>query len=275
MGFFKKFLSTVGIGSAKVDTILYGDEFHPGDTVEGVVKISGGNVEQQIQGLYFGVHCNYEETRPVEIDEDEVQEAFDAEEEVEEERTITRNATLERFKISDNFVIGPEEEKEIPVSFMLPEHTPITLGKTKVCVTTGLDIQKALDAGDKDYIKVVPNGLVTRVFDNLLKMGFEMTEATCEAVSSKIRKDPPFVQEFEFSPSDGPFRGKLDELELVVYSDGDCIELVMDIDRKARDLGSLIDEMHGMDETRVKITLCSEDVDAIYDRLYEIIENWS
>ena len=172
-------------------------------------------------------------------------------------------------------MIGPEEEKEIPVSFMLPEHTPITLGKTNVWVTTGLDIQKALDAGDKDYIDVVPNGLVTPVFDNLFKMGFEMTEATCEAVSSNIRKDPPFVQEFEFKPSDGPFRGKLDELELVVYSDGDCIELVMDIDRKARDLGSLIDEMHGMDETRVKITLCPEDVDAIYDRLYEIIANWS
>ena len=35
MGFFKKMLSSVGIGSAKVDTVLDKEECVPGEMIEG------------------------------------------------------------------------------------------------------------------------------------------------------------------------------------------------------------------------------------------------
>lgn len=263
MSLIKRMLSSVGIGAAKVDTILETDTFAPGDSVEAVVKIIGGRTEQQIDGLYFSINSTYK--AEVEVDDGEGEEG---------EMDVTKIAVLDKFKLSDAFVIGPGEEKEIPLSFQLPLDTPLTLGKTKVWIKTGLDIKKAIDPGDKDYIKVVPGNLAGPLFDALNGLGFQLVNADCEAVSSGFwKRSRPFVQEFEFKPFGGPFQGKLDELEIVFFPGEDAMEVLMEIDRKARGIKGFFAEMMDMDETKMRFTFGPEDVPDLADKLHEMIDS--
>ena len=48
---FKKILASVGIGAAKVDTVLETEHLQPGQKFNAVIVIKGGDVEQDITGL--------------------------------------------------------------------------------------------------------------------------------------------------------------------------------------------------------------------------------
>ena len=137
---FKKLLSSVGVGAAKVDTKLYKTNFTVGEKLEGVVMIQGGQVEQEIDSIYLSLLSEYED----EIDD----------------KKIKRTAVIEKFELLQAFTIGVNEQREVPFSFHIPYSTPATLGKTNVWIQTGLDIKMAVDPQDRDYIKVKPHPLV-------------------------------------------------------------------------------------------------------------------
>lgn len=48
---FKKLFASVGIGSAKVDTILLTEQLVPGYSFDVRVVMTGGSVDQAIEGL--------------------------------------------------------------------------------------------------------------------------------------------------------------------------------------------------------------------------------
>ncbi len=48
MSLFKKMMAKVGIGAAKVETELLTSDFVPGETMEALIKLSGGSTEQTI-----------------------------------------------------------------------------------------------------------------------------------------------------------------------------------------------------------------------------------
>ncbi len=271
MAFFKRILSSIGIGSAKVDTVLEDDEFDPGDEVDAIIKITGGSTEQEIDGLYLTINSSYESVIRVPSDEDE-----DEDEGEMEEREVNRTAQLAKIQVAEAFTIGPGEEREIPISFDLPWYTPLTLGKTKVWVATGLDIKRAIDPGDRDYIHVVPGPLVSALFDALDELGFELMEADCEEVERRSADELPFLQEFEYKAFSGPFRGRLSELEIVCFVDEDEVEVYIDLDRKRKGAGSLIELLLtgevGERTRRAKLTYGPDDLDGLKDRLYEIID---
>ena len=60
MSFVNKLLASVGIGSATVDTKIFRSELVPGEKVEGIVQIRGGNVEQEIDSIYLSLYTTYE-----------------------------------------------------------------------------------------------------------------------------------------------------------------------------------------------------------------------
>jgi sporulation-control protein len=270
MAFFKRILSSIGIGSAKVDTVLEDDEFDPGDEVDAVIKITGGSIEQEIDGLYLTINSTYESVIRVPSDDDEDEGEM-------EEREVNRTAQLVKIQVAEAFTIGPGEEREIPISFDLPYYTPLTLGKTKVWVATGLDIKRAIDPGDRDYIHVVPGPLVQALFDALDDLGFELMEADCEEVERRSSDELPFLQEFEYKAFSGPFRGRLSELELVCFVEEDEVEAYIDLDLRQKGAGSLIELLLkgevGERTRRSKLTYGPEDLDGLKDRLYEIIDH--
>jgi sporulation-control protein len=256
MSFFDKVFASVGIGAASVDTKLEKDTYMPGEIVQGVVEIKGGKVEQQIDEIYLSLNTTY------------LKESDD--------RKYNVTATIDRFRLTTPFTIRSNERKEIPFTFQLPYDTPLSIGRSKVWVTTGLDIKGGVDPSDKDYLKVIPNQLMTAVFNAVDNLGFRIREADCEEAPRRLRGRLPFVQEFEFVPTSGLFRGKLDELEVVFLSSGNgTLDLMFQVDRRAKGLSGLFSEAMGMDETNVRLTVSNADIPNLQQKIQSVIQRYS
>lgn len=63
MALFNKALARIGIGAARVDAKLVNDEFRAGETIEGIVEVYGGNVEQKIDSIYLRLFTTYVKER--------------------------------------------------------------------------------------------------------------------------------------------------------------------------------------------------------------------
>lgn len=256
MSFFNKVFASVGIGAAEVDTKLEKDTYMPGETVQGVVVIKGGKIDQQIDEIYLALNTTY------------LREADD--------RKYSVAATIDRFRLTTPFTIQAKEKKDIPFSFQLPYDTPLSIGRSKVWVTTGLDIKGAVDPSDKDYLKVMPNSLMSAVFNTVEQLGFRIREAECEEAPRRLRGRLPFVQEFEFVPTSGQFRGRLDELEVVFFPGGNgTLDIMFQVDRRARGLSGLFSEALGTDETNVRLTVTNEDIPLLQQKIQNVIQRYS
>lgn len=256
MSFFNKMFASVGIGSAKVDTQLERDVVAPGDEVRGVVVIQGGNLEQSIDSIYLTLNTTYIKER--------------------DDKKYTQTGQVDKFKLTEPFTIRPNERREIPISFRLPSDVPLTIGRTKVWVATGLDIKNAVDPTDKDFVRVVPNRLMESVLNAVQGLGFRLREADCEEAPHRLRRRLPFVQEFEFVPVSGMFRGRLDELELVFFpTSSDEMEIMMQVDRRARGLGGLFAEALEMDETNVRLRVSTYDIPNMQQKIQSVIQQYS
>lgn len=235
MSFFKNVMASIGIGSAKVDTIIDTStgQFRVGDEVSGKVVITGGNTAQQINEIYLYLMTSY------------IKEVNDSK--------VRENGTIGKLALNESFTIQANTTKEIPFSLVIPYITPISLGRTQIWIKTGLDIESALDASDNDYIKILPHPIVAQILDSLALLGFRIHEIDCKH-EPRSKMGFNFVQEFELKPG-RDFRG-LDELEVVFCPYEDYVEVFMEIDRKARGLFSMLD----MDETRIKFQINKDDV---------------
>ncbi|WP_026585228.1 sporulation protein [Bacillus sp. J33] len=256
MSLFNKVLASVGIGSAKVDTKLEKDTVSPGEPLRGVVEITGGNTEQKIDDIYLSLNTTY------------VKESDD--------KKYTVSGLIDRFRLAESFTLAANERKEIPFTFSLPSDTPLSFGKTKIWVATGLDIKNAVDPTDKDYIRVVPSPLMDSVLKAVSSIGFRLREAECEQAPHRLRRRLPFIQEFEFVPVSGPYRGRLDELEIIFFpqASGET-EILMQVDRRARGLGGFLAEALEMDESFVRFTVSNSDIPYIEQKLHSVIAKYA
>jgi sporulation-control protein len=256
MSLFNKFLASVGIGSARVDTKLIRDVVTPGGEIKGIVEIQGGSTDQRIDDIYLALNTTY------------VKESDD--------KKYTVSGLIDRFKLTESFTIMANERKEIPFSFILPPDTPISIGKTKIWISTGLDIKNAVDPSDKDYLRVVPNEIMDAVFQAVNGLGFRLREAECQQAPHRLRRRLPFTQEFEFVPSSGPFRGRLDELEVTFFPvSNNELEILMQVDRRVRGLSSLFSEALNMDESNVLLRITRSDIPYMQQKIQSVIQQYS
>ncbi|MFC4353548.1 sporulation protein [Chryseomicrobium palamuruense] len=253
---FQKMLASVGIGSAKVDTILSKAVYRAGEMLEGTIKIYGGTSDQQVDAIYLSVYTTY------------LRESDD--------RKVTDYAAIHKEKVSERFLITAGGQKDIPFRFTLPFDTPATKGSTRVWIQTGVDIASAKDPTDKDFIQVEPTQIAQHVLQEVERLGFRLRKSECEQASRKYRGIYPFMQEFEYVPMTGEFYGKLDELEIVFLSQtAEKAELLLQIDRKARGFGGFLAEALDQDETYVPLTLTKQHLSSIHDQLYRILKKYS
>jgi len=255
MSFFNKMLASIGIGAAKVDTKLYSERIRLGDELKGVVEIVGGNVEQKIDEIYLTLYATY----VVEVDD----------------QKSTRHGVISRWKITEPFTIGANERKEIPFSIELPLDTPISSGRTRVWLHTGLDIKNAIDPADEDYIKVEPTKVMNALLNAVKSIGFRLRETECKQASSYFRTRLPFIQEFEFVPVHGQFRGKLDEIEVIFFPlSQEEVEVLLQIDRRARGLGGFLAEALDLDESYVRFRISESDIPNLETKLVSLIQKY-
>ena len=256
MSIFNKVFASIGIGAASVDTKLEKESVIPGEEVRGVVEIRGGNVEQKIDEIHLSIYTTY------------LKES--------DEKKYSKTTLIDQFRLNEPFVIQAKEVKEIPFSFKLAIDSPITLGRTRVWVSTGLDIKKAIDPTDKDYLKVLPNPLTEAILNVVSELGFRLREVECEEAPYRMRRRLPFVQEFEFIPISGVFRGRLDELEMVFFPTSTSeIDVYMQVDRKARGLGGFLSEAMNRDESQIHLTLTTADLPSVREKISSVIHKFA
>ncbi|WLD93221.1 sporulation protein [Alkalihalobacillus sp. AL-G] len=240
MSFVNRMLASVGIGSAVVDTKLEGNTFYAGETIEGVVEIKGGKVDQHIDEINLYLMTQY------------VREVDD--------RKVTQSHTLDSFQVAQDITVSEGEQKKIPFKLPLPLDVPVTIGKTPVWLKTGLDIKQAVDPKDEDYITIKPTELSEKVLDAIEQLGFRLRKSSCVHVKRHLQNNRPFVQEFEFIPTSGPFNRDLDELEVVFFPEQDRVRLMIEVDKRGKGLFGLLEEALDVDEQKSMLTITRAEV---------------
>ena len=221
---FKKWLSSIGlIGGAKVDTRLVGDSFAPGEQVSGEIQITGGEDAQEFGRIYLEVVTHYKHDDAV------------------HEHAITRHDAEGRLSV------GPGEERSIPFSFALPYETPLSLGRGSVSVRTGLEIPNAIDPSDTDEVRVTPTPMQRAVLEAAERLGFHLYQVENEYDPRK-GAPLPFVQQMEFRARGGRYAGRVEELELVFKQRPNELEVLVELDRRARSLGGFLESAMEMNE---------------------------
>jgi len=194
---WKKFLSKLGIGAAKVDLVLHRPHVRLGETLEGEFLLEGGSVAQQIRKLdvllQLDVHA--------------------------EGKGYRRKAAV--IPVASSFTIQPGERKVLPFSYTLPLHLPISCSAVRYTFVTRLDIADGVDAYDQDAIHILPPMPLEQVFSALATLGFRE-----KATSGSIT---PHGQEFSFFPT-SEFQGIVQEVEFFALVEEEGVRLYMEVD---------------------------------------------
>lgn len=228
----KKILSSIGIGSSKIDLVLPRERYRAGDIIEGYLRISGGISEQLVNKIYVQLVVESKHK-----DDDEV-------------KNIVR--VLDQATLCEGFRIEPGEgEREIPVSYALPENIPVTTSSTQLYLITGMDISFAVDPRDHDPVEVLPGPRQEIIMQALKELGFRRKRGTGTFNGH--------YQEFEYWPA-GFMKGKLDELEVIYHVRSDGIGLFMQIDKKVRGLGAGLLDKLDLDERNVSLFLSNDQI---------------
>ncbi|HLM46391.1 MAG TPA: sporulation protein [Myxococcaceae bacterium] len=254
MSFFNQLLASIGIGSAKVDTRLKGGQVRVGEQLEGTVHIQGGSTEQHIDNIYLHLMTQYTQEQ--------------------NDQTVKVNTVVTKWQLSSAFTIHAGESKQVPFAFTVPLNTPVSASRAPVWLQTGLDIDSAVDPGDSDRLQVLPHPHMQAVLDAVTSMGFQPKTVTNE-YSSRLGRGLPFVQEFEFYPSSS-FRGSVKELELVFFIEPEGVEVIVEVDRRARGLTGLFEQALALDERKQRARFSKQELRMgsrhIAEQLSHIIE---
>ncbi|MGK5731382.1 sporulation protein [Streptomyces sp. URMC 124] len=214
---FKKLLASLGAGGASVETVLFEENVVPGGIVQGEVRIQGGSVAQEIQGLSVGLQARVE----VEGDDSEYK----------------QDVEFTRMQLGGAFTVEAGAVHSVPFGLEVPWETPVTtfLGRhltgMDVGVTTHLAIARAVDSGDLDPVNVHPLPAQQAILDAFGQLGFAFKSADLERGQIRgTRQRLPFYQEIEFrAPSQ--YRG-LNEVELSFVADDREMDVVLEMDKK-------------------------------------------
>jgi sporulation-control protein len=216
MGFFDKILSTVGIGAAKVDTVLNSSLTKPGGLISGVVHVKGGNVDQDISDIDVSLMVD------VKVETDDV--------------TYYEPNLIYKHRVTGAFKIHKGEDRQFPFEFNIPLEVPVTvlgpykLSSIKLYVKTDLDIENALDKADKDYLEIEPLPTMVNFLNALLNLGFEFHKADVE-LGRLPGSSYNFYEEIEFYGSRSRFP-KIKELEVTFLAQPNEVIVVLEMDKK-------------------------------------------
>jgi sporulation-control protein len=237
-----KLLSSIGIGSATVDTILPAETIQPGETVRLRVEMIGGDAEQTIDGMYFRLKSEAEGGEEITVDE---------------------------YVVDEGLTLESGEERTRYVDVDVPLWTPLTLGETTVWLETGLEIDWAVDPTDSDALEVVPEKFVAALLDAVDALEFTFEGTSVDRVPWV--DDAPFAQKLRFRP-DGKFRRDVTDLVVTVVPRGDDVRLFVEIDQ--RDSTA---EHTGMDynEQEISMTIDTADAGLVRRRLEAALQRFS
>jgi sporulation-control protein len=214
---FKRLLASMGAGGASVETVLTEANVVPGGVVQGEVRIQGGSVDQEIEGLSVGLQARVE----VEGGDQE----------------LKQDIEFAKMRLGGAFSLQAEAVHAVPFGLAIPWETPITsfagrrLHGMNIGVTTELQIARAVDSGDLDPVNVHPLPAQQAILDAFGQLGFRFKSADMERGHIRgTRQQLPFYQEIEFLPPEH-YRG-LNQVELSFVADDREMDVVLEMDKK-------------------------------------------
>lgn len=235
---FKQTLAALGIGGATIDAILESPSAEPGGMLQGRLLIQGGSVPQEVRSIELSVETEY------------IQEH--------DNHTSRHSYVLGRYRLPQALRTQPGAKQEVPFSIQVPWGAPITVGGQQSWLKSQLDVEAAIDPKDHDEILVRPTPLQARLLQAMEKLGFSIYRAYCE--KSRLGRGVPFVQEVEMKPRSGAFRGRLDEVDVVMWPSSGNLEVLLEVDRRARGLVSFFAEAMDLDESRLLLRFSERDL---------------
>ncbi|WP_435286344.1 sporulation protein [Streptomyces bacillaris] len=214
---FKRLLASLGAGGASVETELTEANVVPGGVVQGEVRIQGGSVPQQIEGLSVGLRAQVE----VESGDQETK----------------QNIEFAKVRLGGAFEVQAGAVHVVPFGLEIPWETPVTmfagqhLRGMDIGVFTELEIARAVDSGDLDPVNVHPLPAQQAILDAFGQLGFRFLGADMERGHIRgSRQRLPFYQEIEFVPP-AQYRG-LNQVELTFVADDREMDVILEMDKK-------------------------------------------
>ncbi|MFE6618797.1 sporulation protein [Streptomyces sp. NPDC008086] len=214
---FKKLLASLGAGGASVETVLTEINVVPGGVVQGEVRIQGGSVNQNIEGLSVGLQARVE----VEGQDSEYKQDIE----------------FTKMSLGGAFELQAGAVHAVPFGLEIPWETPVTtidgqaLRGMNIGVTTELSIARAVDSTDLDPINVHPLPAQKAILDAFIQLGFRFKSADMERGHIRgTRQKLPFYQEIEFFPPQ-QYRG-INQVELSFVADAHTMDVVLEMDKK-------------------------------------------
>lgn len=125
----RKYMSLLGIGSAKVDLILEKDIYHAGESVKGYFVITGGTISQQLKRI----DCDL----------------------VMEDLKKDKKEIIDSISILTNQCIQSGAETQIEFNFHIPKTTCLSTDSLKYHFHTILNFDKGIQSVDHDVIRIV------------------------------------------------------------------------------------------------------------------------
>lgn len=237
-----RFLSSVGIGAATVDTVLPTVKLTPGETVEARVELEGGSVAQEVGAIYFVLLT----------------------------RSADDEAVLSTFEITDPITLDAGESRVVTADVAIPLWTPLTRHDQSVWLKTGLDIDWAVDPSDEDEIEVVPEPFVSALLEAVDDLGFEYSHSDVEESPWLDRQ--PILQKLVFDPGTGTYADELDALSVSCVPGGDHLEAYVEVDEHedAEERGEV-----EFDKQEIPVTFESPSVAVMRRRLVSLIDRYT
>ncbi|MCP9998432.1 sporulation protein [Streptomyces werraensis] len=214
---FKKLLASLGAAGPRSRRCCTRSTSFLGGVVQGEVRIQGGSVNQQIEGLSVGLQAKVE----VESGDEEYK----------------QNIEFTKQQLGGAFELQAGAVHAVQFGLEIPWETPVTmidgqpLRGMDIGVTTELAIARAVDSGDLDPINVHPLPAQKAILDAFIQLGFRFKTADMERGHIRgTRQKLPFYQEIEFFPP-SQYRG-LHQVELSFVADARAMDVVLEMDKK-------------------------------------------
>ncbi len=198
---FKKFLVRFNIGSAKVDTMLDKSEFMQGETVEGMVRLYGGNVDQEIEEITLQLVCLPK---------------------IGDSIIYQENDIWQEVKIQRLGVLKPGEVRDIYFELKIPDNMPV-LWKNKMFhsyIKTGVDIKQVIDPKDQDEVKILPDRYARLLLDTLKELNIRPKD-----IGQTYNDDgnfPPYYQ-FLYFETEHPTKRLKDTFKITYLGKGEFL----------------------------------------------------
>lgn len=214
---FKKMLSALGVGAPEVDTVLAESVVRPGERLQGVVHLTGGKVDVEIERVTLGLVTQVESEHG--------------------DHEWKSNLEFHSIQAAGATKLAAQERREIPFELTVPWESPVThlMGQSlrgmAMGLRTELAVAAAVDRGDLDPVQIEPLPSQRRVLEAFDELGFQFKTADVEQGRLHgVQQTLPFFQEIEFYPP-RQFAG-VNEVELTFVANAHQLEVILEVDRR-------------------------------------------